>query len=179
MMENVFVIIEGVLRSCCSEAEHIEIPEGVTKIGECAFSMCKNMQSVILPQSLRIIDDFAFLFCDKLKSVELPVTGKIIGKAAFKGCKALADSDGFVVVNHTLYDYCGKDKMAWIPEGVNSIDYEAFYRNNHIRLVRIPESVTMICDSAFDGCKKLVLLVAEGSYGEAYARRKGISYIAR
>lgn len=176
MNQSVFVIIENVLISCCSEAAHIEIPEGVTRIGECAFSGCENLQCLTLPKSLKIMDDFAFLFCDKLENVELPENCTCIGKATFKGCKALADKDGFVVVAHMLYDYCGEAETIMIPEGVHTIGYEAFYRNKYIRRVTIPESVIMIYDCAFDGCHNLTLQVYSGSQGEAFARKKGIAF---
>lgn len=174
MIQSAFVIINNVLISCCSDQTCVEIPEGVTKIGECAFSACENLQSVTLPQSLIAIDDFAFLYCDQLQSISLPPNLKRIGRAAFKGCRGLADKNGLVVVNHAVHDYCGEEENVVVPEGVITIGYEAFFRNKKIRSVAVPRSVEHISSCAFAGCDNLILQVFPGSPGEAFAQAKGI-----
>lgn len=176
MNQSVFAIIGDALICCCSDAAHIEIPEGVTKIGECAFSGCENLQNVTFPQSLTEIGQFAFLNCDQLQNLILPANVKRIGKAAFKGCKGLVDENGLVVVNHMVHDYCGESERVIIPEGITTIGYEAFYRNQRIRFVTLPPDVEFISSCAFDGCHNLTLQVHSGSRGEAFARKKGIAF---
>lgn len=174
--EKCFVIVNGVLMSCTGTEETVVIPEGVTTIGETAFSQYENLQCVTLPKSLRALDQFAFLYCENLRYIAIAPTVEYIGKAAFKGCKGLADSRGFVVVRHILHDYCGDEADIRIPEGVCTIGYEAFYKNKKLRTVTIPDCVTAISDTAFACCSHVTIRANMGSYGESYAREHGIAF---
>lgn len=68
-------------------ASHI-VPEGVTKIGECAFygAACT---SVVLPSTIEEIDNFGFSYCSRLKSINLPDSVKRLGEYAFGLCTSL------------------------------------------------------------------------------------------
>lgn len=59
-------IENGVLVSCNQEAEYIEIPNGVTKIGDNAFSNCHKLKSVTIPVSVTSISKSAFNGCGSL-----------------------------------------------------------------------------------------------------------------
>ena len=69
----------------------VEIPEGVTHIGESAFRGFHQIQTVKLPSTLIGIDDVAFLECENLLSVDFSkcVDLKYIGVNAFAECFAL------------------------------------------------------------------------------------------
>ena len=49
--------------------KQVEIPEGVKKIGNYAFSNCCELEEIILPKSLENISHNAFRGCDKLKKI--------------------------------------------------------------------------------------------------------------
>ena len=49
--ENGLVIVKGVLYGCYSDAEHIVVPEGVTKIDADAFEQCEGMVELTFPTS--------------------------------------------------------------------------------------------------------------------------------
>jgi len=53
------------------EATDVVIPEGVKRIGECAFLGCKNLKTIKIPESVKTIGDGAFGDCDNLASVEI------------------------------------------------------------------------------------------------------------
>ena len=64
--------------------------------------------------------------------------------------------DGFfMITDGVLEKYTGKEKFAFIPEGVREIGKDAFLWNSELVEVVIPEGVTKIGDSAFDGCTRL------------------------
>ncbi len=55
----------------CKSLQSVEIPEGVTHIGDFAFGGCKNLSKVKFPSTLQAIDAEAFIGC-QFKSVILP-----------------------------------------------------------------------------------------------------------
>lgn len=61
----------------------IEVGEGVTSIGRCAFYGLKFVRTVALNDGLTAIGDYAFNMCRLLKEIELPSTVRTIGKDAF------------------------------------------------------------------------------------------------
>lgn len=62
----------------------VVIEEGVTNIGNNAFSFCENLISVSLPEGLESIGDFAFYFCRSLTAVNFPRTLESVGANAFR-----------------------------------------------------------------------------------------------
>ena len=67
----------------------VVIPEGVTKIGDGAFSQCTNLVSVIFPKTLKEIGCNAFYNCRELTSVEIPDGVTLIGEYTFYYCGSL------------------------------------------------------------------------------------------
>jgi hypothetical protein len=61
--------------------------DGITKVGDYAFSSCSNLVTVTLPAA-QTIGDSAFESCSGLKTVNLPKAHTISGWA-FSGCDAL------------------------------------------------------------------------------------------
>lgn len=77
-----------------SSLVHIAIPEGVTLIGDFAFSGCTRLKKAEIPSSLETLGQGAFTGCESLTEIDLSktaVTG--IGDRTFAGCTALAQID--------------------------------------------------------------------------------------
>ena len=87
--------------------------------------------------------------CKNLRSVKLNSENIKIGEGAFEGCKGLADENGFVIVNDTLYDYVGRKKTVTIPDNVNKISWLALAENNSINSVIFKNPQTEIVEGAF------------------------------
>ena len=68
------------------------IPEGVSMIGEFAFSGCTGLTSIVIPDSVAIINASAFYGCINLTIIKIPESVTGIGKRAFYGCN-LPESD--------------------------------------------------------------------------------------
>ena len=111
------------------QIEKIIIEEGVTAIGQFAFSDCVSLTSVRIPSSVTTIGNAAFYGCSSLTSVNIPSSVTRIGNAAFYNCPKL---DAVV-----------------IPGSVTSLSYSLFYGCTGLTSVSIPNSVTSIGEAAF------------------------------
>lgn len=141
---NGFVIMNGVLYSYMGFAYDVNVPYGVKEINEDAFNSCKDIRSVSLPDSVKRIGSGAFLGCKRLESINLGAVS-VIGRDAFCGCHrlknvelahgtdvantaftdcdAMADENGFVIVNGVLQDYLPREltETVTVPAGVKEI----------------------------------------------------------
>lgn len=87
--------------------ENVVIEEGVTFIGDFAFSYCPDLTSVIIPNSVESIGGNAFMGCTGLTSVFIPASGTHLSNTAFEGCKNLTS--------------------VILPARMGSIDYGVFH----------------------------------------------------
>lgn len=132
----------------------LEIPEGITEIGDYAFRNCKNLISVKLPSSLKKSGMGLFIGCTMLRSVEIP-EGCALGGGEFWQCSALDN----VVLPSTLtripagiFQDCTALINIEIPESVTRIQKWAFKGCENLKFIRIPENVTTINEDAFYEC---------------------------
>ena len=65
------------------------IPEGVTSIGDSAFSECSSLESITIPEGVTSIGGYAFEYCASLESITIPASVTSIGSGAFSDCDSL------------------------------------------------------------------------------------------
>ena len=164
---NCNAIIESSSNTLIAGCVNTIIPEGITCIGENAFTT-SGLTTMTIPEGVKSIGSYAFYICSSLTSITIPGSVSSIGVSAFDGCKGLISIT--------------------IPESVTNIGVQAF--SNCIRLTSInvdpenavydsrdncnaiiesssnaliagcthtiiPESVTSIGEGAFFGCTGL------------------------
>ena len=64
--------------------------------------------------------------------------------------------NGFGIRNGVLEKYFGNDESVIVPSEVKQFDRGAFYNNEKISSIDIPEGFTELPDSVFYGCKNLI-----------------------
>lgn len=80
--ENGFIIVLGELHGYVGAAEHVTLPEGVTRVRLGAFSSKQNLKSIVFSKDVLEIDERAVIFCHNLQVVAIyPATEKIAPKA--------------------------------------------------------------------------------------------------
>ena len=156
--------------SGCSGLTSVTIPNSVTSIGEEAFFYCTGLTSVTIGNSVTSIGGSAFADCTSLTSVTIGNSVTSIGYGAFHGCSGLtsinvaSDNSNYCSVDGVLFNkdkttliqYPGGKQGAYtIPNSVTSIVSSAFEGCRGLTSVTIPNSVTSIGMSAFYGCSGL------------------------
>ena len=95
--DTAFAIPEGVTGigndafSGCTNLTQVSIPESVTGIGNDAFSECTNLTQVSVPEGVTKIEYQTFYGCESLESVTIPDAITDIGDNAFLNCGSLKD----------------------------------------------------------------------------------------
>lgn len=126
----------------------IEISNGVTSIGNWAFSDCENLISVTIPNSITSIKNAAFSLCNSMRAVYID--------DLYAWCTIdFAPVSNPLAYAHNLYLNGTLITSLAVPEGISSIRNYAFKNCESITSVIIPNTVTSIRDEAFYGCRNL------------------------
>ena len=134
----------------------------VERICIAAFYDCKGLTSVTIPSGVYEIGDLAFDGCSGLTSVTIPNSVTRIGNTPFYGCSSLtsikvaSDNDFYKSVSGLVLSKDG-ERLVTVAGGLTS--------------VTIPDGVTSIAESAFEGCSGLTsVLISDGVTSiESYA----------
>lgn len=171
--------------------EQVTLGEGVQNLWEYAFFGCGNLTHVELPASVTNIGAGAFERTG-LEEITLGEGLIYLGDGAFSQCPALtgvsvsrdnpyyASVDG-ILFNRAktqliLYPQGKTDPCYQVPDGVESLYFQAFSQNTHLHSLVVPSSVTSITGGMFQDCPNLTLYGTAGSYVEDYARREDIPF---
>lgn len=144
--------------------KHVEIPEGIEKIGKSSFYDKRGIISVKFPVSLKEIDSRAFRNCISLEKVVFQGEPVRIHEDAFKNCSSLKE---VVMPGGMVYKVEGifgnaETVSGKIPYSVQTIRKQVlgnFRLSGSILLkylgsesrVTVPEGVTSIAEEAFAG----------------------------
>ncbi len=74
--------------SDCSQMTSVSLPDTLLSIGYEAFSQCTQLTHLELPNNLTYIGRCAFNECTNLKSISFPESLKTIENAAFRKCES-------------------------------------------------------------------------------------------
>ena len=154
-----FDIENGVLVRYNGADSDVEIPDGVTAIGEYAF-YDKPIQCVSLPDSVIEIGNSAFSR-STLTEINLPEGLRSIGDNAFQNTW-ITEMDipyGVTEISNSLFANSRLVKVT-IPDSVTTIGESAFI-NTPLQDVDIPDSVTYASGTSFSGTPYLRSLVQQ------------------
>ena len=118
-----------------SNVKKVVIEDGVTSIGNYAFTYCVSLTSITIPDSVTSIGYYAFFYCKSLTSITISDSVTSIGNYAFFYCRSLTSIT--------------------IPDSVTSIGNDAFSNCRSLTSITIPDSVTSIGAMAFHSCTNL------------------------
>ena len=169
---------EGLSRIFGRQVTKYVIGEGVTSIGNDAFSGCRSLTSITIPNSVTSIGEYAFSDCRGLTSITIPPSVMNIGMCAFESCYGLRkvivsdlaawcnirfDSNPLYYAHHLYSDENTEIQDLVIPSSVTGIGEYAFYGCSGLTSIEIPNNVTSIGGGAFKGCSGLTSVTIPNS----------------
>lgn len=123
--------------------------------GSNIFSQCQRLKHLIFEEGIRFIGDkFAFQ-CTHLSHVVFPNSLCQIGRNAFEGSPFLEKETVSGQIGSFLLDGSSFSGEVHLSEGITSIAGGAFYGNDAITHVTLPNSLKSIGSRAFCSCSSL------------------------
>ncbi|MBO5776784.1 MAG: leucine-rich repeat domain-containing protein, partial [Clostridia bacterium] len=190
-----------------TQIEEVNLPDTLTYLGERAFSLCISLKKVNLTENstLQKIGYKAFYQCEYLHTITLPQTLEEVGASAFEGCIDLVNltipdsvkviganafdcgwyrsltEKGVIYVGKVAYSYIQGDEQTatiTLKSDTISVAEKAFYRNDIITSVTIPQNVAYIGDLAFNGMSKLQNIIVSAQNAKYSSEGNGLIEVA-
>lgn len=150
----------------CSKLTAVNLPIGITEIGEAAFYRCISLRSIDLPETVTRIHNESFFGCTRLSGVTLPAGLMELGEYAFGYCssmKAITLPESLTVIHEGTFYSCTALKEISMPDSLDSIEEQAFYGCIRLQNVSFPARLRLIGEKAFERCGALTeILLPEG-----------------
>ncbi len=130
---------------------NVTINNGVSNIGNCAFSQCRYLNKISIPNSVKKIGTRAFWQCKEIKSINFPNSIEEYGSEAFlvSGLTSIVIPSGKILAG--AFSTCTSLKKVVIGKNVMSIKRDAF------------EYCSSLTDIYYDGTKAQFETVCEGT----------------
>ena len=167
--QNVTSLGNKAFYGCANLSGKVKLGNGMTIVSQESFRGCSSITELEIPDTVTAINGGAFFECSGLERVKMPITANVAKSTSSTG-------NGFMnttsVKNVTLTagsngegcDYTRNKGMPWsygtdvnivIESGVTKIGAKTFDSDAGIKIITLPNSLTVIGDNAFSGCSGL------------------------
>lgn len=161
-LESVTISGNGIIPSGlfaeCSRLKNITINEGITIIGESAFSETV-IKKLVLPSTVIAVNDNAFAYCGQLEKAVLDERLDSIGYQAFMNTTSLSEisiPDKVEYIGSKCFSYSGIKNVKLPKNDFFTVIYDkTFFECANLEEVILPDSIYQICSYAFANCKSL------------------------
>ena len=162
----------------CAGLTNVSLPEGLTEIGDFAFSD-SGLTQISLPSQLTSIGDQAFNSC-RFNQINLPDGLVSIGYSAFANCSNLtliSFPDGLISIGHSAFWGCESLRQVSLPKELTSLETTVFFDCSSLTQISFPEGLVSIGDGAFQNCSNLTQIALPDnltSIGESTFANSGL-----
>ena len=135
--------------SRCEKMDSLTINDATTSIGSWAFDECYKLTTLSLGKNITTIGDYAFLDCHTLDNVTIPPSVTSIGKSAFYRCYALTTlslGENIEKIGSYAFAECGHLTNVTIPEKVKTIEPYTFGWCTSLKYITLPAGLTSFKD---------------------------------
>ena len=142
------------------EVKNVEIPNSVKKIKYAAFSDNVSLTEANIPDKISSIGDMAFSGCEQLETIKLPNGIKYVGSFEFcEKLKKISIPDTVKKLGRGMLSGCEALTEVKLPKNIKEIKPYDFSRCRSLRKIKIPITVQTVSMSAFSGSglNKIVL----------------------
>ena len=126
--------------------EKVVLHDGITFIGNSAFSGCNNLLEIVMPKQMDYIGAYAFMNT---------------------GISNIIVPEGLNGIQRGTFEYCSI-KSITLPQSLAYIEDRAFYSCSALKEITIPDYVHSIGDNAFTNCYSLESIVLPSRIPSGY-----------
>ena len=167
------------------------------------FDLKSKIHKLVIGDGITYIGDYAFSSCENLDQLSGAEGVAAVGRDSFFRDFLLCDDDGFFVLNNNLILWhmdennavnvpegvtnivkgcftCGTSsyfETITLPDSLKSIEYKAFNYCPHLREIHIPVSVNDIAEGAINDCGSLEAITVDPA-NTNYVSRDGVLFTA-
>ena len=131
----------------------VTVGNGITTVGGYAFSGCTELTTADIAQSVKTLGAKCFTGCGKMTSLSITGVENISG-TMFVGCDKLMT----VAINENVYKQAEYDQCVYTADMKSAVYFPA---GNHYEYYKILDGVERICESAFERCKIVELVIPD------------------
>lgn len=137
----------------------VVLPSSLKSISSSAFIGCTRIEKV-LASGVTDLKSWAFNGCSKLVDFDISKVTSI-SENAFSGCSSFNPtklSPGLKTIGSSAFSYSGITEVS-LPDSISIINSSVFNGCKQLQKVTLPQSITSIHESAFSGCTNLTEIV--------------------
>lgn len=155
----------------------VKLPTTLTGIGMRAFAGCTYLKNINLPDSLVILDVEAFSGCTSIEKISIPSSVEVVGESVFYGCRKLKTVEYFsnADISRGMFADCKTLTSFRLSSNLKNIGELAFYNCTSLSEISLPDTITSIHSSAFNGADMVTVFCNLSSYAGTEMKARGLS----
>ncbi len=154
----------------CSSATSLTLPSTLKTIGKAAFSGDAQIEKIVIPGSVSKIGDGAFLYCRNAQSITGGEGLTELGQFVFAGCEFaskvdLSKASQLKALPDRSFCNCMSLFDVKLPDSIETVGKRAFSYCSALGNLEFGPNVKTVGDYAFEKCSGLTELSFEGGEG--------------
>lgn len=154
----------------CYTLLYLSMPDSVTSVSSYAFLSCYALQKIRFSPNIISIGDYAFQSCYSIKKIILPNGITALGKYTFWLCYCMEYIElplGMKSIDSSGINGCSNLKKLILPNGLETVSNYGLQNNTNLTLLDIPSSLISFSSVALLGCERIKHLISHPEFNVA------------